>query len=684
MAFQSLYRKHRPQTFGELVGQETVSTALRNAVREGRVGHAYLFSGPRGTGKTTSARLLAKALNCVGPREGLPPGEPCNSCPSCVEITAGTSMDVLELDAASNNKVDEMRALLERVAYRSAGGARKVYIIDEVHMLTPGASAALLKTLEEPPEHVIFVLATTDPQKVLATIRSRTQHFEFSLLPADRLAAHLADIAAREGVEAAPETLATIARRAGGSARDALSLLDQALAYGDGQLRPEQVAALFGGTAASVRGGIVDALAAGDVAGLLERLDAQLGAGVDARNLADDLLRHLREVFLVLSWPGRVHLETPEEERAALATQGEALGTAAVVRALETLGEAAIEIRRAPDPRLVLEVTLVRLARRDVSTLEALADRVARLERALDDLRGASGSGAAPAVGAPRAARSIAPDRSAQPGPGSDPATDSAAPAEEPPAARAGPQAALGALRKSAAPAGPGRSAARPASHPPAAPAPAAEPPPGAATPHPSGALGGPLAPGAPAGSATPQPATPSGGPAAPGAPSSTGPTGPVGGAPTADGPLSLDDVTAAWAKAVEGFRPRLKAMAKEAHPVRIEGETVVVGLPLRFEKVHLPTITGEAPTVIAALSEVLGRRVRLKVVVDDNVVSLLAEGAAPEAPAAPDPGAGAAEMVAEMARPPEPPGGGRGVDSPVGLVIETFGASIESETVRE
>src|SRR5918999_2542492 len=323
-----------------------------------------------------------------------------------------------------------MRALLERVAYRSAGGARKVYIVDEVHMLTKEASTALLKTLEEPPDHVIFVLATTDPQMVLPTIRSRTQHFEFSLLPADRLAAHLADIAGREGVEADPGALAVIARRAGGSARDALSLLDQALAYGEGQLRPEQLAALFGGTATSARAAIVDALASGDVAGLLERLDALLGSGVGARTLADDLLRHLREVFLVLSSPGRVRLETPEEERAQLAVQGEALGPAAVVRALETLGEAAIETRRAPDPRLVLEVTLVRLARRDVTSLEALAERVARLERAIEDLRGALTSGA-PAPPQPRAP---------QPAP---------AP-EARPAGRAGPRAALGALRKSA------------------------------------------------------------------------------------------------------------------------------------------------------------------------------------------------------------------------------------------
>jgi DNA polymerase III subunit gamma/tau len=614
MAFQSLYRKHRPQTFGELVGQEAVSTALRNAVREDRVGHAYLFSGPRGTGKTTTARLLAKALNCTGDRSALPPGEPCNTCSSCLEITAGTSMDVVELDAASNRGVGEMRSLLERVAYRSAGGARKVYIIDEVHMLTKEASTALLKTLEEPPDHVIFVLATTDPQMVLPTIRSRTQHFEFSLLPADRLAAHLADICAREGVEADADALATIARRAGGSARDALSLLDQALAYGEGGLRPEQVAALFGGTATSVRGAVVDALAAGDIPALLERLDALLGAGVDARTLADDLLRHLREVFLVLSSADRVRLETPEEERAGLAAQGEALGAAAVVRALETLGEAAIEIRRAPDPRLVLEVTLIRLARRDVGTIDALADRVARLERALQTVL----QGGAPQPPERRGAPAAAPSATA-------------VTAEPPrPAARSGPQAALGALRKSPTP------AAVPAPPPPTS-APAPEP--------------GPAPVPVEAGEAA----------------------------------LTLDDAIAAWAKAVDGFRPRLKAMAKEAHPVRIEGDTVVLGLPTRFEKVHLPTITGDSATVTAALSELVGRRVRIKVVLDDDVVSPHAAPPPPGSPAAVDVAEGGADaMAAEMARPPEPPGGGRGVDSPVGLVIETFGASIESETVRE
>src|SRR6516165_3487979 len=196
MAYQSLYRKYRPQRFSELVGQEHVRTALQNAVRDGRVGHAYLFSGPRGTGKTTTARLLAKALNCTNRADD---GDPCGVCESCVAIAEGSSLDVIE--------VDDMRDLLERVAYLSAGGAKKVYILDEVHMLSTGAEAALLKTLEESPEHVVFVLATTDPLKVAPTIRSRTQHYEFTLYTVDELQAHLANVCAQEGVDASPEAL---------------------------------------------------------------------------------------------------------------------------------------------------------------------------------------------------------------------------------------------------------------------------------------------------------------------------------------------------------------------------------------------------------------------------------------------------------------------------------------------
>jgi DNA polymerase III subunit gamma/tau len=616
MAFQSLYRKHRPQTFSELVGQEAVSTALQNAVREDRVGHAYLFSGPRGTGKTTTARLMAKALNC---EKGAPNGEPCNTCSSCIEITSGRSMDVIELDAASNRGISEMRALLERVAYRSAGGARKVYIVDEVHMLTKEASTALLKTLEEPPGHVVFVLATTDPQLVLPTIKSRTQHFEFSLLPADRLVDHLAEVARREGVEADAETLSVLARRAAGSARDALSLLDQALAYGEGKLVPEQVAVLFGGTPFGDRGALVEAMAAGDVPRLLERLDGLLGSGVDARQLADDLLRYLREVFLVSSARGRVRLDAPEEERARLLAQGELMGAAAVVRALEALGEAALEIRRAPDPRLVLEVALVRLARRDVGTVDALADRVGRLERALDELRQALAGGAAPVVSAPPP--TARPEAAAPPPP---PASEALAPPHP------GPQAALGALRKRP-----------PAPAPPEAGAPSVPSPPVAAT---------PVAPVAPV------PAV----------------------APIAVRPLELRDVALAWPGALADLKPRLKAMANEARPVRVEDEFVVLGLPSRFQTVHLPTIQAELATLSGALAEQLGRPVRCKVVLDDNLAPAgerLDDGSDPG-------GAETDDLVAEMAAPET--SSGQGVHSPVSLVIQTFGATIESETVRE
>src|SRR5438128_5328439 len=221
MAFRSLYRKHRPQTFAELVGQDHVAGALRNAVREGRVGHAYLFSGPRGTGKTTTARILAKALNCL---DRQPDGEPCGACENCLAIAAGRFLDLFELDAASNNSVDNIRDLADSV-HLGLGptSSRKVYLVDEVHMLSAAASNALLKTLEEPPDHVVFVLATTNPEKVVPTIRSRTQHFEFTLFTLEELQTLLASVLRQEGIETDPDALAVIARAGAGSARDALS-----------------------------------------------------------------------------------------------------------------------------------------------------------------------------------------------------------------------------------------------------------------------------------------------------------------------------------------------------------------------------------------------------------------------------------------------------------------------------
>ena len=430
MAYQSLYRKYRPQRFSELVGQEHVTTALRNAVRDGRVGHAYLFSGPRGTGKTTTARLLAKALNCTNRADD---GDPCGVCESCVAIAEGSSLDVIEVDAASKSKVDDMRDLLERVAYLSAGGAKKVYILDEVHMLSTGAEAALLKTLEEAPEHVVFVLATTDPLKVAPTIRSRTQHYEFTLYTVDEIVGHLADVCEREGVEADREALTVIARAGAGSMRDSLSLLDQAIAHG--RIDVEQVNALFGGTAFAGRLAVLRAVADEDVAGALVALGELLDAGHEPRRLTEDLLVTVRDAFLLTSARGRVRVDLPADDQEALGALGEQLGAPTLVRTLETLGQAVVDMRGtdAADPRLVLEIALVRLARREAGTpVQALAERVDRLERS----RGTTASGTAPAPDASgedasgaRSGRSFAELRRRR-GP-----TDPAPPAESPPPA---------------------------------------------------------------------------------------------------------------------------------------------------------------------------------------------------------------------------------------------------------
>jgi DNA polymerase-3 subunit gamma/tau len=363
--YQSLYRRYRSQRWSELKGQDHVSQTLRNAVREGRVAHAYLFSGPRGTGKTSSARILAKALNCINPEEG----EPCGVCESCVGITEGRSLDVVELDAASNRGVDAMRELVARASLGTPG-RWKVYIVDEVHMLTTDASTTLLKTLEEPPAHVIFVLATTEPQKVLPTIRSRTQHFEFRLLPLDLLAAHLKWVAADAGLDVPAQVIDLVARRGKGSVRDALSVLDQVAAAGGIDHHAPSV------------GEFVEALCDRDPARAVAAVAERCGAGHDPRQVATDVLERLRQMLLASVSRSLVGL--PDEELDAVEGEAHRLGKAATVRAMELLGQTLVDMREAPDPRVLLEVALVRLCRPELDeSPAALLERIERLEKAL-------------------------------------------------------------------------------------------------------------------------------------------------------------------------------------------------------------------------------------------------------------------------------------------------------------
>ena len=374
MATQSLYRRYRPRRFDELKGQDHVVRALREAVRTGREGQAYLFSGPRGTGKTTTARILAKVLNCTEPVDG----EPCCACDSCLAVEQGNSYDVFELDAASNNSVEDIRSLIDKVSLGTPG-RHKVYILDEVHMLSAGASAALLKVLEEPPPHVVFVLATTDPQKLKDTIRSRTQHLQFHLLPGDTLAEHLRWVASDAGLEVADEVLEAALSRGGGSARDTLSALE--------------LLAATGGTVDDLvdMGEFERALTDSDTGLALSAVAHAIGNGHDPRTLCEDVLRHLRDLFLSVMSPELV--QARHDRIDSLAESARAMGTASIVRAMERLGTALVEMRFAPDPRIMLEVALVQLTRDDSSDdPSALLGRLERLERQV-----AKGVAAAPA-----------------------------------------------------------------------------------------------------------------------------------------------------------------------------------------------------------------------------------------------------------------------------------------------
>lgn len=377
MAYVALYRKWRPQGFDSLVGQEAVRTALTNALETGRIAHAYLFAGPRGTGKTSTAKILAKAVNC----EHGPTPNPCNKCQNCVRINDGTSMDVFEIDAASNRGIDEIRDLREKVAFAPVNGRYKVYIIDEVHMLTTEAFNALLKTLEEPPPHVIFILATTEPHKIPATIHSRCQRFDFKRVTDSDIVKRLREVADGSGIAADDDALQLIAVQADGGMRDALSLLDQCGVMAE-RVSAETVRSVLGIVGREALRELVKAVGEGNVPKSLELLEALLAGGKDVKQIITELAEYLRAVLLYKASPDYREIYLTDTKEAIAAMEG-LFSTDRLMAAQERLHQCMLELRQSVRGRIAAEMCLFDLCRVEGSTLAALTARVEKLEAML-------------------------------------------------------------------------------------------------------------------------------------------------------------------------------------------------------------------------------------------------------------------------------------------------------------
>ena len=401
----ALYRRYRPENFAELIGQSQVTAPLMAALRADRVNHAYLFSGPRGCGKTTSARILARCLNCA---EG-PTDTPCGKCDSCVELAreGGGSLDVVEIDAASHNGVDDARELRERAGYAPARDRFKIFILDEAHMVTPQGFNALLKIVEEPPAHVKFIFATTEPEKVIATIRSRTHHYPFRLVPPAQMIDYLEEVCASEKVEIAPGVMPLVVRSGGGSVRDSLSLLDQLIAGSEGRVEYDRAVALLGYTPESLLDDAVDALAIRDSASAFGAVDKVIQSGQDPRQFVEDLLERLRDIILVAS----VGAEAKSVLRGAtddmidkMKAQAGKFGQAELTHAASEVNAALSAMSGATSPKLHLELMIAKVLvpGADESEIGSLA-RIERLERRIG-----IGEGASP-VGSPAPAPAVAP-----------------------------------------------------------------------------------------------------------------------------------------------------------------------------------------------------------------------------------------------------------------------------------
>jgi DNA polymerase-3 subunit gamma/tau len=555
----SLYRRHRPGSFDEVVGQTHVVRTLRNAVEQGKVHHAYLFVGSRGTGKTSMAKILARSLNC---ERGGPTVTPCGECESCVTIAAGTSVDVIEMDAASNRSVDDVRDLRERVAYAPAGGHWKVYILDEAHMLTKEAWNAFLKTLEEPPPNTVFVLATTESHKVMATIADRCQRFDFQRPSLEQISEVLNRVAAAESIQVEEGAVAMIARSASGSFRDALGTLDQLVAFGGENVELKDVLEMLGAADADLLFEAVDAVVAEDPKGVLIGVEKMARSGRDPSQFARDLLAHLRHLLIVQT-TGEVPTTfvVTATDTARMQAQASAIRPANLIRTIDQLADALTAVREGDDARMAVEIALLKAARPDLDPDTAgLLRRVERLE-----------SGSAGAAG-PVSDTSPAPTGA---GPASSPPTAQPSPADTPPPAEK-------------------------------------EDPPPADNPPPAEEEEAEAAP-TPEAEASPAQAPPAGGDDSEDSPGRESPESETG--PAGQEPLSLDEIQRVWPAVLQKLgetAPALASCLEGARPVSFSAEGLQVGFPpdMTFNKKKADS-PDRRDTVAAAFAAVTGTGLR-------------------------------------------------------------------------